>query len=151
MAIWSIAPFNVAGRSPAPCITRHKSRTICSITLSHWTADPLSPIMIVSFWLSLLRYLTGRILKYNHSSSPFTTLAELAERKVVITGAGQPNYRPKTWIGADAYNAIFVTPNCTIKVFGLILCTWLNGAPGDLSRTEVYMEIGQKEGRQIGK
>ena len=30
--------------------------------------------------------------KHNRSSSPFTTLAELPERKVVITGAGQPNY-----------------------------------------------------------
>ena len=40
--------------------------------------------------------------------------------------------------------------NCTIKVFGLYLvfrkCTWLNRAPGDLSRTEVYMIIGKKQG-----
>ena len=29
---------------------------------------------------------------HNRSSSPFTTLADIAERKVVSTGAGQPNY-----------------------------------------------------------
>ena len=28
---------------------------------------------------------------HNHSSSPFTTLADIAERKVASTGAGQPN------------------------------------------------------------
>ena len=30
--------------------------------------------------------------KHNRSSSPFTTLADRAEHKVVSTGAGQPNY-----------------------------------------------------------
>ena len=30
--------------------------------------------------------------KHNRSSSPFTTLADRAERKVASTGAGQPNY-----------------------------------------------------------
>ena len=29
--------------------------------------------------------------KHNRSSSPFTTLADRAKRKVVSTGAGQPN------------------------------------------------------------
>ena len=43
---------------------------------------------------------------HNHSSSPFTTLADIAEHKVVSTGAGQPNYWPKTWFGTNAYNAI---------------------------------------------
>ena len=43
--------------------------------------------------------------KHNRSSSPFTTLADRAERKVASTGAGQPNYWPNTWFGADAYNA----------------------------------------------
>ena len=32
------------------------------------------------------------IWKHNCSSSPFTTLADKTERKVVSTGAGQPNY-----------------------------------------------------------
>ena len=30
--------------------------------------------------------------KHNRNSSPFTTLADRTERKVVSTGAGQPNY-----------------------------------------------------------
>ena len=58
--------------------------------------------------------------KHNRSSSPFTTLADRAERKVVSTGAGQPNYWPKTWFGADAYKAKLVTPKCAIKLFGLV-------------------------------
>ena len=35
---------------------------------------------------------------HNRSSSPFTTLADRAERRVASTGAGQPNYWPKTMI-----------------------------------------------------
>ena len=65
--------------------------------------------------------------KHNRSSSPFTTLAKYAERKVVSTGAGQPNYWPKTWFGADAYSAIFGTPKHTIKVFVLILFEKISG------------------------
>ena len=45
---------------PSPRITWHKSRAIRSVTLSRWIADPLSLTMTVSFWLSLLTYLTGR-------------------------------------------------------------------------------------------
>ena len=58
--------------------------------------------------------------KHNRSSSPFTTLAEQAERKVVTTGAGQPNYWPKTWFGADAYNAKLVTPKYALELFRLV-------------------------------
>ena len=57
---------------------------------------------------------------HNHSSSPFTTLSDRAERKVVSTGAGQPNYWPKTWFGDDAYKAKLVTPKCATKLFGLV-------------------------------
>ena len=32
---------------------------------------------------------------HNCSSSPFTTLADRAERRVASTGAGQPNYSPQ--------------------------------------------------------
>ena len=53
--------------------------------------------------------------RHNHSSSPFTTLADIAECKVASTGAGQPNYWPKTWFGANAYNAKFGVPNYTYK------------------------------------
>ena len=52
---------------------------------------------------------------HNRSSSPFTTLAGIAKRKVVSTGAWQPNYWPKTWFGANAYSAKFGVPNYTIK------------------------------------
>ena len=58
--------------------------------------------------------------KHNHSSSPFTTLADRIERKVVSTGVGQPNYWPKIWFGADAYKAKLVTPKNAIKLFGLV-------------------------------
>ena len=43
--------------------------------------------------------------EHNRNSSPFTTLADKTECKVVSTWAGQPNYWPKTWFGANAYNA----------------------------------------------
>ena len=43
--------------------------------------------------------------QHNRSSSTITTLADRTERKVESTGAGQPNYWPKTWFWADAYNA----------------------------------------------
>ena len=63
---------------------------------------------------------TGK-LGHNHSSSPFTTLADITERKVASTGAGQPNYWPKTWFRANAYSAKFGVPSYTVKVFGLLL------------------------------
>ena len=52
---------------------------------------------------------------HNRSSSPFTTPADIAERKVLSTGAGQPKYWRKTWFGANAYNAKFGVPNYTYK------------------------------------
>ena len=60
-------------------------------------------------------------LGHNRSSSPFTTLANTAERKVVSTRARQPNYWPKRWFGANAYSAKFGVSNYTVKVFGLLL------------------------------
>ena len=57
---------------------------------------------------------------HNRSSSPGATLADRAERKVVSTGAGQPNYWPKTWFVTNAYKAKLVTPKCAIKLFGLV-------------------------------
>ena len=52
---------------------------------------------------------------HNRNSSPFTTLADIAERKVASIGAGQPNYWPKTWFEANAYNAKFGVPNYSYK------------------------------------
>ena len=69
--------------------------------------------------------------KDNRSSSPFTTLADRAERKVVSTGAGQPNYWPKTWFGANAYNAKFGVPNIYKKCLDFSIYTGLNTAPSN--------------------
>ena len=71
-------------------------------------------IMIVGFWLSLLRCSSAEP-GHNRSSSPFTTLADIAERRVASTGAGQPNYSPKTRFEANAYNAKFGVPNLYIR------------------------------------
>ena len=67
--------------------------------------------MIVIFRLSLLRCLT---------EWAFTTLSDRMDNKVVRTGAGQPNYWPKTWFGADAYKAKLATPKYAIKLLELV-------------------------------
>ena len=68
-------------------------------------ADQLSPYHDSQFSAFSTEVFARINQKHNRSSSPFTTLADRAERKVASTGAGQPNYWPKTWFGADAYNA----------------------------------------------
>ena len=76
---------------------------------------------------------------HNRSSSPFTTLADIAERKVVSTGAGQPNYWPKKWFGANAYNAKFGVPNYTLKSVQTLLSYYgAQLSPVGLTRTKVY-------------
>ena len=77
---------------------------------------------------------------HNRSSSPFTTLADIAERKVASTGAGQPNYWPKTWFGANAYNAIIQGAELYYKKCSdFVAVVWsINEAPGELKRTKVY-------------
>ena len=59
-------------------------------------ADQLSPHHDSQFSAFSIEVLDRTNQKYNRNSSPFTTLAELAEHKVVSTGSGQPNYRLKT-------------------------------------------------------
>ena len=69
-------------------IMREKSPTICNPR----TADRLSPHHDSQF----SAFSTGVLIQFrpghNRSSSPFTTLADVAERRVGSTGAGQPNY-----------------------------------------------------------
>ena len=96
-----------------------KSLKICNLSNS-WPAHAAS-------WQSVFGFLywgaRAEEPGHNRSSSPFTTLADIAGRKVVSTGAGQPNYWPKTWFGADAYNAIFWGAELYYKrVRTLLLC-----------------------------
>ena len=108
----------LTGWRPVLCVMRkNRDRFI----LSHRIADQLSPHHDSQFSAFSTEVFIRMNRKHNRSSSPFTSIAERAEHKVVTTGARQPNYWPKTWFGADAYNAIFKMPNYTIKVFGLIL------------------------------
>ena len=106
---------------------------------SHRIADQLSPHHDSQFSAFSTKGFIRINQKDNRSSSPFTTLADKTERKVTSTGARQPNYWPKTWFGADAYNAIFGAPNYTVKSVRTC-CKRMErkGAPGELSRTKVY-------------
>ena len=60
--------------------------------LSHRIADQLSSHHDSQFSAFSTEVFIRVNRKHNRSSSLFTTLAERAERKVVITGAGQPNH-----------------------------------------------------------
>ena len=86
--------------------------------VSRRITDQLSPYHDSQFSAFSIEVLDRTSQKHNRSSSPFTTLAEQVERKVVITGAGQPKYWPKTRFRADTYNAIFGIPKYTLEVFG---------------------------------
>ena len=94
---------------------RKKSQEISNLR----TADRLTPSHDSQFSAFSTEVFDQMNRKHNHSSSPFTTLAEKMERKVASTGVGQPNYWPKTWFGADAYNAVFGTLKWTLRVFRL--------------------------------
>ena len=72
---------------------------------SHRIANQLSPHHDSQFSAFSTEVFVRMNQKHNRSSSPFTTLADRTERKVASIGAGQPNYWPKTWFGADAYSA----------------------------------------------
>ena len=67
---------------------RKKSSTICDLR----TTDRLSPHHDSQFSAFSTESLIWSRPGHNRSSSPFTTLADLAERRVASTGAGQPNY-----------------------------------------------------------
>ena len=83
----------VCDRKNSPsCNTEEIARDLVSRRI----ADQLSPHHDSQFSALSTKVLDQTNRKYNRISSPFTTLAELAERKVVNIGAGQPNYRPKT-------------------------------------------------------
>ena len=69
-------------------IMRKKSPTICNPRV----ADRLSPHHVSQFSAFSTEVLVWSKPGHNRSSSPFTTLADRAERRVVSTGAGQPNY-----------------------------------------------------------
>ena len=77
---WKIA-------SPS-CNTEEIARDLVSRRI----ADQLSPHHDSQFSAFSTEVFDWTNQKHNRSSSPFTTLAKQAERKVVITGAGQPNY-----------------------------------------------------------
>ena len=70
-------------------IIRRESR---KIPVSHRVVDQLSPHHDRQFLALSTEVLDQMIRKHNRSSSPFTTLADRAERRVASTGAGQPNY-----------------------------------------------------------
>ena len=55
---------------------------------SHQIADQLSPHHDTQFSAFSTEVFVRINQKHNRSSSPFTTLADRAERKVVSTGAG---------------------------------------------------------------
>ena len=83
-------------------------------------ADQLSPHHDSHFLALSTKVLDRMNQKHNRSSSPFTTVAKQMEHKVANTGARKPNNWPKTWFGADAYNAKFGTPKYATKLFGLL-------------------------------
>ena len=69
-------------------VMRKKSPAICNLR----TADRLSPHHDSQFSAFSTEVLIWFRPGHNRSSSPFTTLADIAECKVARTGAGQPNY-----------------------------------------------------------
>ena len=103
------------------------------------TADWLSPYHDSQFLAFSTEVLIRSRPGHNRSSSPFTTLADRAERRVASTGAGQPNYSPKTWFGANAYNAKFGVPNYTYKKCSDFCCCSVGcyETPSKLKRTRV--------------
>ena len=97
-------------------VIRKKSQKILT---SRRVVDQLSPHHDSQFSAFSTEVFNQVNRKHNRSSSPFTTLADKTVRKVVSTGAGQPNYWPKTWFRVDAYNAKLVTPKYAVELFGL--------------------------------
>ena len=95
------------------------------IPISHWVVDQLSPHHDSQFLAFSTEVLSQVNRKHNHSSSPFTSLANRAECRIAIAGAGQPNYWPKTWFRANAYKAKLATPKYTVKVVRTLLATQL--------------------------
>ena len=78
---------------------------------------------------------------------------------VASTGAGQPNYWPKTWFGANAYSAKFGVPNYTIKSVRTFIAV-VRGAIkplANIKRTKVYgcyligLPTGEKERKRKKK
>lgn len=63
-----------------------------NIPISHRVVDQLSPHHDSQFSDFSTEVFDQMNRKCNHSSSPFTTLADRAERKVASAGARQPNY-----------------------------------------------------------
>ena len=61
---------------------------------------------------------------HNRNSSPFTTLADRAERKVVSTGAGQPTIDQRDDSQPMHIMLNFGVQNYTVKVFGLVAIVW---------------------------
>ena len=115
--------------------------------VSHRTADQLSPYLDSQFSAFSTEVFDRTSQKHNRGSSPFTTLAKQAERKVATIGSGQPNYWPKTWFGADAYNAVFGAPKYTIEVFGLSFLKSISGRIEPLAiYAEVYVSICREDG-----
>ena len=84
---------NVYDRKNSPSFYMEK---IVKDLVSHRTTDQLSPHHDSLFSAFSTEVLDRMNKKHNRSSSPFTTLAEQTKRKVANTGAGQPNYSPKT-------------------------------------------------------
>ena len=70
-------------------MTQRESR---HIPISHRVVDQVSQHHDSRFSAFSTEELDQMNRKHNHSSSPFTTLADREERKVASIGAGQPNY-----------------------------------------------------------
>ena len=60
--------------------------------MNHRVADQLSSQHDSQFSAFSTEVFDRTNQKHNRSSSPFTTLADIAECKVASIGAGQPNY-----------------------------------------------------------
>ena len=67
-------------------------RESLKIPISRQVVDQLSPHHDSQFSAFSIEVLVWSKPGHNHSSSPFTTLADGAERRVASIGARQPNY-----------------------------------------------------------
>ena len=104
---------------PIPRGMRKKSPTICGLR----TADRLSSHHDSQFSAFSTEVLDRTIQKHNRSSSPFTTLAEQAERKVVI--------RLRRIYFSKHFYSILRHPKYSIICIGSESCLWsILGLPG---------------------
>ena len=73
-------------------VIRVTHRETRKILISHRVVDQLSLHHDSQFSAFSTEALNQVNRKHNRSSSPFTTLADRAERRIASAGAGKPNY-----------------------------------------------------------